>query len=211
MRVLLGFLLALLVIAGGVAAVLATGAWNVAATATPGKLEERLAKFALDRSVAKRAPSATNPLPATPEVWQIGLSHYRENCVACHGAPGVDAAEFGVGLNPPAPDLTLPRVQARSDGEIYWIVANGIRLTGMPAFAPTHEEREIWSIVSFMRHLEEITDPEQAALRAALGGADHHHEETAAPMPAGEPGGAPPGPTPTPHPHPPETALDRDR
>lgn len=201
MRVLLGVLLTLVLIAAGLATILATGAWNVAATATPGKLEERLAKFALDRSVARRAPSSRNPLPASPEVWKIGLSHYRENCVACHGAPGVDAAEFGLGLNPPAPDLTLPRVQARTDGAMYWIVANGIRLTGMPAFAPTHEEREIWAIVSFVRHLEEITDPEQAALRAALGGADHHHGE-GSPAETAPDASRTPGATQMPHAHP---------
>ena len=74
-----------------------------------------------------RAVETKNPIPATPEAWKAGLAHYRENCVTCHGAPGVDASEIGQGLNPPAPDLTLPRVQARPDGELFWIVSNGIR------------------------------------------------------------------------------------
>ena len=74
-------------------------------------------------------------------------------CVSCHGAPGVDASEAGDGLNPPAPDLTLPRVQKRTDGELFWLVQNGIRMTGMPAFGTTHKDEEIWKIVAFVRRL----------------------------------------------------------
>ena len=106
-------------------------------------------------------------MPAGPESWNEGLDHYRENCVVCHGAPGVDAGEIGEGLNPPAPDLTLPRIQARTDGELFWIVGNGIRTTGMPAFSPTHKPEQIWKIVAFVRHLPELSDAELESLRAS--------------------------------------------
>jgi mono/diheme cytochrome c family protein len=76
----------------------------------------------------------------------------------------VDASEIGEGLNPPATDLTLARVQDRADGELFWIVQNGIRMTGMPAFGPTHREEEIWKIVAFLRHLPEITPEEERQL-----------------------------------------------
>jgi mono/diheme cytochrome c family protein len=85
-------------------------------------------------------------------------------CVSCHGAPGVDASPVGEGLNPPAPDLTLARIQERSDGELFWLVQNGIRMTGMPAFGPTHRDEEIWEIVAFLRHLPELTPEEEKAL-----------------------------------------------
>ena len=147
------------------------GLFEVAATKPPGKLEEALARFALNRAVARRAPKASNPLPASAEVLRDGLAHYRENCAQCHGAPGVEASEAGQGLNPPAPDLTLPRVQKRPDGELYWIVANGIRMTGMPAFQPTHKEKEIWEIVAFLRHLDALTAEEERALQNETRGA----------------------------------------
>jgi mono/diheme cytochrome c family protein len=173
-----GFFLATLIVGG----VFATGSYNVAATAAPSKLEARLAAYALNRSVARRAPATKNPMPASPETWKAGLAHYRENCVVCHGAPGVDAGEIGQGLNPPAPDLTLPRIQARPDGELFWIVGNGIRTTGMPAFSPTHKPEELWKIVAFVRHLPELTDGEQKALKAGGEEAEkHHHEGEAAP------------------------------
>jgi hypothetical protein len=95
----------------------------------------------------------------------------------------VDPGEIGQGLNPGAPDLTLRRVQERSDGELFWITSNGIRLTGMPAFSPTHGENEIWQVVAFLRHLPEITDEETKQLKTETEEEEHHHEE--APPPSG--------------------------
>ena len=176
---LVGFVL--LAAAGGL--VLWLGLYEVAATKPPGKLEEGLARFALNRAVARRASKASNPLPASAEVWRDGLAHYRENCADCHGGPGIEASEAGQGLNPPAPDLTLPRVQKRPDGELYWIVANGIRMTGMPAFGPTHKEKEIWEIVAFVRHLDALTAEEEKALERE--DEKEHHGD--APSPAAAP------------------------
>ena len=79
----------------------------------------------------------------------------------------------------------LPKVQARSDGELFWIAANGIRMTGMPAFSPTHDEKEIWEMVAFIRHLPEITDEETARLKAEAGGEEEREEGEAT---AGAPG-----------------------
>jgi mono/diheme cytochrome c family protein len=177
MRLLAGILVGFLLVAIGGAVIVGLGSYNVAASVPPGKLEESLARLALNRSVARRAPIVKNAMTASPEVLRDGLSHYRENCVGCHGAPGVDAAEYGQGLNPPAPDLTLPRIQKRPDGELYWIVANGIRMTGMPAFGPTHKEEELWMIVAFLRHLPELSPEEEKALKPAAEESAHHHDE----------------------------------
>ena len=202
MRLLAGLIVALILVLVASVVVLWMGWYDVAAAVPAGKLETSLAQFALNRSVARRAPKVQNPVAATPEVLRSGLAHYRENCAGCHGGPGIEAAEFGMGLNPPAPDLTLPRVQKRPDGELYWIISNGIRMTGMPALSPTHKEPEIWKIVAFLRHLPELTPEEEKLLKPAGEEADHHDEgdaaETAAPAPAAAPGR-------TPHAHPPGT------
>jgi len=176
-RFLLGVVVGVLLVAVGVAAVVYTGSFDTSATVPPSKTERRLATFALDKSVARRAPNRKNPLLGTAEDLRGGLAHFRENCVICHGAPGVDPGEIGQGLNPGAPDLTLPRVQARSDGELYWITSNGIRMTGMPAFSPTHDENEIWQMVAFLRHLPEISDEEKKQLKTETEEEEHHHEE----------------------------------
>ena len=200
MRFLSGVVFGILLVAAGAAAVVYTGSFNTSAEVPPSKMERKLAEFALNKSVARRAPNRKNPLPATAETLRGGLAHFRENCLVCHGAPGVDPGEIGQGLNPGAPDLTLPRVQARSDGQLYWLVDEGIRMTGMPAFGPTHGENELWQIVAFLRHLPEITDEEKAQLQGEKEEAEHHHEE--APP---SPGAAKPG-----HPHAPGTPPHSD-
>ena len=134
MKVIAGILIGLLLAIGAIAIVVWTGSYNVAATNPPGKFEKKFAAFALNRAIQKRAPVRTNPF-SKPEDIRAGLAHYKENCVDCHGAPGVEESEFGEGLNPPAPDLTLPAVQRMRDGELFWVVSNGIRMTGMPAFS----------------------------------------------------------------------------
>jgi mono/diheme cytochrome c family protein len=181
-KFLLGIVSGVLLVALGAAAVVYTGSFNTAATVPPGRLEKRIATFALDRAVAKRAPDRKNPLPPGPETLREGLREYRSHCLVCHGAPGVDPGPIGQGLNPGAPDLSLPRVQARTDGQLFWITSEGIRMTGMPAFGPTEDEEEIWHMVAFVRHLPELTDDEMAQLR----------ERARFPTPAG------PAPMPTP-------------
>src|SRR6266542_4293070 len=105
MKVIAGILIGLLLVIGAIAIVVWSGSYNVAA-------------FALNRAIQKRAPVKTNPF-SKPEDIRAGLAHYKENCVDCHGAPGVEESEFGGGLNPPAPDLTLPAVQRMRDGELF--------------------------------------------------------------------------------------------
>src|SRR5262245_9876487 len=110
-----------------VGALLATGLVDFSAAKPPGRLEERLARFALDRSIARHSRKEINPLADSPDAARGGLRLFRVHCVSCHGGPGVDPTEGGASLNPPAPGLTLTRVQARSDGQLKWIVSNGIR------------------------------------------------------------------------------------
>jgi mono/diheme cytochrome c family protein len=160
-----GVIAGLLLLGLAAAVVVLSGLFNVSAIAPPSAIEKRLAEVALDRSVARRAPKGPNPFAASPGGLQGGIAHYKEMCVFCHGAPGVDASEAGEGLNPPAPDLSLAKVQKRTDGELFWILQNGIRMTGMPAFGPTHKDEEIWKIVAFLRHLPKLTPEEEKALR----------------------------------------------
>ena len=176
MKVLAGILIGIVIVLLGAVLVAWMGVCDVGAVAPPSKFEQRIANFALKRSVSRRAPRTANPLAASPEVWRAGLAHYKENCVMCHGAPGVEESEFGQGLNPPAPDLTLPAIQKMSDGELFWIVSNGIRMTGMPAFSPTHKPEEVWTVVAFVRHLPELSDEEQKALKAGGEEPASHHE-----------------------------------
>lgn len=148
----------------GAGAVLAAGVVDFSASKPPGRLEQRLATFALDRSIERHAPRVANPLGRSREAAAAGLALFRTHCVACHGAPGVDPTEAGASLNPPAPGLTLARVQARSDGELQWIVSNGIRMTGMPAFGASRSEEEVWQLVAALRRLPHLSQDERHML-----------------------------------------------
>lgn len=153
---------ALVVVGAGTA--LTTGLLDFSAAKPPGRLEERLATFALNRSIERRAPKTANPLGRSPEAASAGLALFKAHCVECHGAPGVDPSEAGASLNPPAPGLTLARVQARSDGELQWIVSNGIRMTGMPAFGASRSEQEVWQLVAAVRRLPDLSPAQRRML-----------------------------------------------
>jgi mono/diheme cytochrome c family protein len=144
--------------------VLAAGLVDFSASTPPGRLEEQLATFALNRSIERHASKVANPLARSPAAVAAGLALFRTHCVACHGAPGVDPTEGGASLNPPAPGLTLARVQARSDGELKWIVSNGIRMTGMPAFGTSRSDEDVWQLVAALRRLPKLSPEERQML-----------------------------------------------
>jgi len=151
--------------------VFGTGMFNVAATPGPGAVEKTFASWVVDASVHWRAPDGPIPMEVDGNVLSSGLSHYRGMCLQCHGAPDVAAAEFAEGLNPPAPDLTETDMD---DGELFWTIKNGIRMTGMPPFGLSHGDDEIWHLVAFIRHLPELTPAEKETLReSGFGGHAH--------------------------------------
>lgn len=153
--------------------VLATGVINIGADVKPGVIERTLAALGVDRSVERHASNVKDPYTGDPKAIATGLDHYRENCVMCHGAPGVAGGQLSKGLNPPAPSLS--KESDTSDGELFWIVKHGIRMTPMPAFGPTHTDDEILKIVAFVRHLPALSQQERDTLREAVGEEAHHH------------------------------------
>jgi mono/diheme cytochrome c family protein len=171
--ILLSFLAGILFSVAVLLVVLALGVINVGADVKPGLIERTLAPWARDRSVASRAPQAKGPDDGQAVAIATGFDLYRENCVMCHGAPGVAGADLSKGLNPPAPSLGKEENNT-PDGELFWVIKHGIRMTAMPAFGPTHTDEEIWKIVAFIRHLPDLTPQGRDALQAATGEKAHH-------------------------------------
>jgi mono/diheme cytochrome c family protein len=165
--------------------ILGTGRFNVAATAAPD-IADKVAPWVLEKSVKRGARDVANPIATDPGAVARGLSEYRENCLACHGAPGVDPAEFQEGMNPTPPGIDASVLQDASDPELFWVVKNGIRMTGMPAFGVNHSDDEIRDIVAFVRHAPKITDEERQTLTAPSVGEVHPSEARppASPSPA---------------------------
>jgi cytochrome c553 len=146
--------------------------WLVSAngfsTRTEPSRVERLVVRALHRfSVPSRVRSAANPVSFSPEVWAASRAHFADHCASCHGNDGRGNTEVGRNLFPRAPDMRLAATQDKTDGELYWIIENGIRLTGMPAWGNGGmDDVDSWKLVHFVRHLADLT-PEQLKEMAA--------------------------------------------
>ena len=107
-----------------------------------------------------------NPEAATTENIRSGLEHWADHCASCHGNDGSGDTELGRGLYPPAPDMRLPATQNLTDGELFYIIERGVKLTGMPAWGTgTPEgERSTWHLVQFVRRLPTLSEAELAAM-----------------------------------------------
>ena len=110
-----------------------------------------------------------NPLPATGENIREGEEHFADHCATCHANDGSGDTLFGKGLYPKPPDMRSGETQNKSDGELYYTIENGVRLSGMPAFGPASSspekdqgtgDAETWKLVLFIRHLPQITSDE---------------------------------------------------
>jgi mono/diheme cytochrome c family protein len=101
-----------------------------------------------------------NPLPASPEVLAEARSHFADHCAVCHGNDGKGQTTFGQKLFPRAPDMTLVATQSLSDGELFAVIENGIRLTGMPGWGNGTAEsaRGSWSLVHLIRNLSKLSE-----------------------------------------------------
>jgi mono/diheme cytochrome c family protein len=159
----------LLLILGLVAAVVVaqSGLVNVAATYPDPKPVEWFLETTSDRSIERRAAGIAVPALDDPAMVRRGAGLYRTRCAACHGAPGVPATDLAKGLNPHPPMLYrfADRVPAN---ELFWVTKNGIRMTGMPAWGPTHSDEDIWSIVAFLKRLPKYSPEEYQKLQKTV-------------------------------------------
>ena len=147
----------------GICVAVALGAPNLSATTRPSKLEKTVAHAVLDASVRARAPRGKSA-PTDPASVGRGREAYRANCLVCHGVPGGEQSAVAAGLNPPVPDLGEPETQGRSDGELFFLVSGGVRLTGMPGFEKSLPEKTRWELVGFLRALPKLGEGELQVL-----------------------------------------------
>lgn len=135
--------------------VIYSGTYNVAASYPHHPIARWMFETTMKQSVRQRADEVPAPPLDLAQLETSGLRYYREMCVVCHGAPGVEPGEAGKGLRPEAPDLSKA-VPEWSDKELFWIIKHGVRLTGMPAWGETHDDKEMWSMVAFLKRLPSL-------------------------------------------------------
>jgi mono/diheme cytochrome c family protein len=133
---------------------------GVSARSTPSHLEAILASNARRLAIPSDAKSSKNPLTPTVENLREARLHFADHCAICHANDGSGQAEIGRGLYPKPPDLRRAGTQNLSDGELFWTIENGIRFTGMPAFATHGAEGSSWQLVLFIRHLPQLSPQE---------------------------------------------------
>ncbi len=163
MRVFVAIVVTIVVIAVIGLIYIYSGLFNVSAAGPVGKMEDWVLSTTMDNSVERHAKNIIVPSLVDSAQIALGFDHFREMCVTCHGAPGVEPSYIGKGLNPEAPNLTEAAGEW-NDAELYWIVKNGIKMTGMPSFGKTHSEAALWAMVAFVRLLPKMTPEEYQSL-----------------------------------------------
>jgi mono/diheme cytochrome c family protein len=128
-----------------------------------------------ERSLKWRAPETE--IPASADATR-GEEHYHMTCLQCHGAPGTTAAEWADHMQPKPPKLWEQHTQQMSDGELFYVISKGVRMTGMPAFGPNHSDEEIWNIVAFVRQLDQRAGKQDKQARHVDSQNQHHGEKT---------------------------------
>ena len=156
-----------MVIAGG-AYLVSTG---LKAQPEPGAMETRVARIIRGFAIPREVRTRSNPIGTSAAELKPGLEHFARYCAMCHGNDGSgQGAAIGRGLFPKPPDLRAEATQRLTDGEIFYIIENGIRFTGMPAFGTGKPdpagEKQAWQLVRFIRHMPRMTADEIDSMKA---------------------------------------------
>jgi len=146
-------------LAAAAGAVILHDARGFSASEPPGALERWIARRARSAAMPADARARPNPLQNNPEVLAEARAHWADHCAACHANDGSGDTLLGKHTSPPAPDMRLPATQKLTDGELFYVIQNGIRLTAMPAWScgSAHDEQDSWKLVYFIRHLPQLT------------------------------------------------------
>lgn len=158
------WLLALLVLLVTAALLFVQGR-GVSARPEPSWVETRAALFLRGWLTPPTYKGLKNPVTATPENFAAARQHFADHCASCHANDGSGTTQMGRSFYPKTPDMRLPRTQQLSDGELFYFIENGVRLTGMPGWSTGTPEGEkaSWELVHFIRRLSGLT-PEDLAI-----------------------------------------------
>lgn len=142
---------------------LGTGGFST--RATPSPVEQLAAATARKLAMPEHARDLRNPVPYSIEALEQAQAHWADHCAFCHANDGSGNTDVGRNLYPKPPDMRAPPTQSLSDGELYFTINRGIRLTGMPAWGkPGDDDEDSWKLVYFIRHLPKMTAMEAAAM-----------------------------------------------
>jgi mono/diheme cytochrome c family protein len=158
-----GGALSLLAVQALIAGMVLTRARGFSARENPTAIERWIARRARDAALPSGAKGRANPLPNSPNLLADARAHWADHCASCHANDGSGENTMANHMYPQAPDMRKSDTQNLSDGELFYIIQNGIRLTGMPAWGSgsVHDEEDSWKLVHFIRHLPDVTAEER--------------------------------------------------
>lgn len=168
-------LLAILVVTAGVLVFVALVMWRgTSATRQPSSLEKVVARTVRNLAIPRNARREKNPLELSAENLRAGRELFLARCSNCHGIDGSGLTPVGRSLYPRAPNLRSPQTQNLTDGEIHYIIENGVQLTGMPAWGRPHQQSDdIWQLVVFIRSIRPLAETEQQTQKATINSAHY--------------------------------------
>jgi mono/diheme cytochrome c family protein len=131
----------------------------------PSRLEAIVVQAMRSLSIPADAKRKANPLPVTPAAFIAARAHFADHCAQCHANDGSGKTEMGNNLYPKPPDMRGRDTQNKTDGELFYIIQNGVRLTGMPAWGEAkHDDADSWQLVAFIRRLPSLTTEDLAEM-----------------------------------------------
>ena len=136
---------------------------GLSAREEPTRTEAVIARTMRHFAVPAKLRGAKNPIALTPDVLAEAREHFADHCAQCHGNDGRGQTEIGKSLYPRAPDMTMPATQNLTDGELFAIIRNGVRLTGMPGWGG--DDADNWKLVVLIRHMPRMTKEEIESMK----------------------------------------------
>jgi len=133
----------------------------------PGNVETELATRFRSMAIPRAAREMKSPVPPSEDAVREGMEHFADHCALCHANDGSGNTRIGQNLSPRVPDMRKPATQNLTDGELYYIIDNGVRMTGMPGWGgdPEHGPEANWNLIQFIRHLPKLTPAEEQRMR----------------------------------------------
>lgn len=129
----------------------------------------KLMETVRERSISMRARGIKSPDLDDPALIASGAADYGEMCANCHLQPGVETSEVRVGMYPQPPNLT--KVKRADPAQTFWIIKHGLKMSAMPAWGATHDDRRMWAMVAFLQKLPQLTPAQYQILTAGGGNA----------------------------------------
>jgi mono/diheme cytochrome c family protein len=152
---ILGIVITIVVLVIGGVGLALLGFLPTRANTPPPRMESQLAMSAMDNSVERHAPRINNPVPPTDDNLIQGLKIYTMNCALCHGGIDRQPSTLGKSFYPPPPNLIL-HPPDDEEWHVFYVIRNGVRYTGMPAWDKTLSEPDMWKVTAFLTRIEKL-------------------------------------------------------